>query len=208
MMRRPPRSTLFPYTTLFRSVRLVEPRADRAHDVAEDMPEARVFHASAFDPTFLDRQRVDRAAAVYCMNDDARNLYGAVLAKVHGVRLTIALVDNPVAAKVYERGGVDVAINPREVTAEEMVRFAHDPRIRQVALLEDHRFEILDITVRPDSGLANQPFKAMPMTGTMIGAVIRDGQALFPHGSDVLRPGDRVIVFVESARASATAKAL
>src|SRR3712207_8889470 len=53
MMRRPPRSTLFPYTTLFRSVRLVEPRADRAHDVAEDMPEARVFHASAFDPTSL-----------------------------------------------------------------------------------------------------------------------------------------------------------
>src|SRR3712207_7900550 len=29
MMRRPPRSTLFPYTTLFRS--LVERRADRAH---------------------------------------------------------------------------------------------------------------------------------------------------------------------------------
>src|SRR3712207_7554749 len=26
MIRRPPRSTLFPYTTLFRSVRLIEPR--------------------------------------------------------------------------------------------------------------------------------------------------------------------------------------
>ena len=189
-------------------VRLVESRADRAQDVAEDLPQVRVFHADAFDPAFLDRQRVDRAAAVYCMNDDARNLYGAVLAKVHGIRLTIALVDNPIAAPVYERGGVDVAINPREVTAEEMVRFAHDPRIRQVALLEDHRFEILDITVRTDSKLANQPFRSLPMTGTMIGAVIRDGRALFPHGSDVLRPGDRVIVFVESARASAAAKAL
>ena len=30
--------------------------------------------------------------AVYCLNDDAKNLYGAVLAKEHGLRLTIALV--------------------------------------------------------------------------------------------------------------------
>src|SRR5256885_16400298 len=35
MIRRPPRSTLFPYTTLFRSDHLVEPRAD---DAGEDRP--------------------------------------------------------------------------------------------------------------------------------------------------------------------------
>ena len=59
---------------------------------------------------------------------------------------------------VYERGGVDVTINPRQVTAEEMVRFAHDPRIRQIAMLEDDRFEILDLGVRPDSELVDKPF--------------------------------------------------
>jgi Trk K+ transport system NAD-binding subunit len=31
---------------------------------------------------------------------------------------------------------------------------------------------------------------------------------LFPHGSDVLRAGDRVIVFVEAERASAVEHAL
>ena len=46
--------------------------------------------------------------------------------------------------------GIDVAVNPRSVTAEEIVRFAHDPRIRQLAMLEGDRFEILDITVRED----------------------------------------------------------
>src|SRR3712207_7432191 len=34
MIRRPPRSTLFPYTTLFRSLPLVEIRADRNAPVA------------------------------------------------------------------------------------------------------------------------------------------------------------------------------
>ena len=189
-------------------VRLVDTRAERAHDVAEELSEARVFNASAFDTAFLARQRLDKAVAVYCMNDDARNLYGAVLAEVHGVRLTIALVDDPAAADVYERGGVDVAINPRELTAEEMVRFAHDSRIRQITMLEGDRFEVLDMTVRDDSDLANRPFKDLPAKDSLIGAVVRDGSVMFPHGSDVLTPGDRVIVFVDADQAWEVERAL
>jgi trk system potassium uptake protein len=189
-------------------VRLIDSRQERAHDVAEELPDARVFHADAFDPSFLERLRLDEAAAVFCMNDDARNLYGAVLAKVHGVRLTIALVHDPASAAVYERGGVDVAINPRQATAEEMVRFAHDPRVKQIAMLEGDRFEVLDITVSPESKLANKRFKDLPTTDALIGAVIRDDAAFFPHGSDVLQAGDRVIMFVESPSAWGAARIL
>ena len=135
-------------------------------EAARELPEVRAFHAQAFDPDFLERERIGRAtAAVFALNDDAKNLYGAVLAKGHGVRTTITLVHDPVSIEVYERGGVDVAINPRQVTAEEMVRFAHDPRIRQIAMLEGDRFEVLDLTVRAESELANRPFKRPPGHG-------------------------------------------
>jgi trk system potassium uptake protein TrkA len=184
-------------------VRLVDAHRDRAREVAEALPDARCFHAHAFDPEFLERERIGRAtAAVFCLNDDARNLYGAILAKAHGVRLTIALVHDEISVGVYARGGVDVAINPRQVTAEEMVRFAHDPRIRQIAMLDEDRFEVLDLTVRAESALVGKPFRQLPATGSLIGAVIRNGSVIFPHSSDVLRAGDRVIVFVESRRAS------
>ena len=190
-------------------VRLVDSRRERVEEVAEAMPEVRAFHAGAFDPDFLERERIGRAtAAVFCLNDDAKNLYGAILAKGHGIRMTIALVHDAVSVEVYERGGVDVAINPRQLTAEEMVRFAHDPRIRQIAMLEGDRFEILDLTVRPESALAGRPFNQLPATGSLIGAVIRDGGVLFPHSSDILRAGDRVIIFVEAQRASVVERAL
>ncbi len=190
-------------------VRLVDAQRERVREVAEALPAVRAFHAHAFDPDFLDRERIGRAgAAVFCLNDDAKNLYGAILAKQHGVRLTIALVHDAISVKVYELGGVDVAINPRQVTAEEMVRFAHDPRIRQIAMLEEDRFEVLDITVRAESALADKPFKELPVTGSLIGAVVRDGDVLFPHGSDTLRAGDRAIIFVESRRASLVERAL
>ena len=191
-------------------VRLVDSDHRRATEAAEALPEARVFCAQAFDPEFLERERIGRAsAAVFCLNDDAKNLYAAVLARDHGVRLTITLAHDPAAVSVYERGGVDVAINPRQVIAEELVRFAHDPRIRQIAMLDDDRFEILDLTVRADSELANKRFDDLPQTGSVIGAVVRDGgRVIFPHGDDTLQPGDRVIIFVESRRASLVEKVL
>ena len=190
-------------------VRFVEGRAERAREVAEELPRARVFHASAFDPEFFQRERIGKAtAAVFALNDDPGNLFSAILAKTHGVKLTIALAHDQSSLHVYERGGVDVAINPRQVIAEELVRFGHDPRIRQIAMLDDDRFEILDLTVRAESELADTRFDDLPKTGSVIGAIIRDGNPIFPHGDDVLKAGDRVIVFVESKRASIVERVL
>jgi trk system potassium uptake protein len=190
-------------------VRIVEADARQAREVAETLSEARVFHATGMDAEFLDRERVGRSqAGVFAMGDAAKNLYAATLAKVHGLEFTIALVDEPVSEQVFERGAVDVAINPRSVTAEEMVRFAHDPRTHQLAMLEGDRFEVLDITVREESPLCGKPFKELPMTGSLIGAIVRNGTAIFPHGNDMLQPGDRAIIFTESSRAGIVERAL
>jgi trk system potassium uptake protein TrkA len=190
-------------------VRLVEWSADRARDVAEALPKARVFHATGTDADFLERERIGQAGVgVFAMPDDAKNLYAATLARIHGLPFTIALVHEPASEEVFERAGIDVAINPRTVTAEEMVRFAHDPRIRQLAMLEGDRFEVLDITVRAESRLTGTPFRELPMTGSLIGAIVRDGTAIFPHGDDMLEPGDRAIIFTESSRVARVEEAL
>jgi trk system potassium uptake protein len=182
-------------------VRLVEASAERAREVAEELPDARVFHATGLDPDFMEREKIGNAgAAVFAMPNDADNLFGATLAKLHGVTLTVAIVHDSLAEDVFERAGVDAAVNPRTVTAEEIIRFAHDPRIQQVAMLEGDRFEVLDITVRKESDLCGTPFKDLPMTGSLIGAIVRDGTAIFPHGGDMLQPGDRAIIFTESSR--------
>jgi len=190
-------------------VRLIEADPERARRVAEELPEARVYNATGIDPEFIERERIAQCrAAIFAMRDDPKNHYAATLAKLHGVPFTIAIVHDTVSMEVFERAGTDVAINPRLVTAEEIVRFAHDPRTQQVAMLEGDRYEILDVTVRPESALVHRPFRELPMTGSLIGAIVRDGQAIFPHGDDVLQPGDRAIIFTESSRASEVERAL
>jgi trk system potassium uptake protein TrkA len=182
-------------------VRLVESDLERAKVISDRFPDVRVFHATGTDPEFLEREHIGRSeAAVFAMRDDAKNYYAATLAKLHGVQFTIAIVHDSVSMEVFERAGVDVAINPRLLTAEEIVRFARDPRTQQVVMLEQDRFEILDITVRAESKLVGKRFRDLPTTGSLIGAIVRDGRALFPHGDDVLEAGDRAIIFTPSSR--------
>lgn len=190
-------------------VRLIEADAERARRLAETFSEARVYHATGFEPEFLRRERIVGAtAAVFAMRDRTRNLYAAVLAKVHGVPFTIAVLEQPGDADVFDAAGVDSTINPPAETAEVMVRFAHDPRTRQIAMFEDDRFEVLDITVRPESPFAHRRLSDLPPTTSTIGALVRDGRALFPGADLTLEPGDRVIVMVEAERAGVVERAL
>lgn len=190
-------------------VRMIEPNRERAREIAEQIPQCRVFNTDGIDADFLGRERIgDAQAAVFAMREDAKNLFAATLARIHGIPFTIAIVHDLVARQVYEHAGIDVSINPRQVTAEEIVRFAHDPRTRQVAMLEGDRFEVLDITTSPTSEYVGMRFRDMPIRGALIGAVVRDGKAVYPHGEDVLQAGDRVIVFTETSRVAAVESVL
>ena len=190
-------------------VRLIEPDKERAREVAEELPGCRVYNTSGVDPDFLERERIGQAqAGVFAMKEDAKNHYAATLARVHGVPFTIAVVHDTISTQVYEHSGVDVTINPRGVTAEEIVRFAHDPRTQQVTMLEGDRYEVLDITTQPTSEYVGLRFREMPIRGAMIGAIVRDGTAVFPRGDDVLQAGDRVIVFTETSRVPDVEKVL
>jgi trk system potassium uptake protein TrkA len=163
-------------------VRVVEADPARALLIAERLPEARVFNTTGLERGFMQREGIARVqTAIFAMRDDAANLYAASLARVHGVGHTIALAHDPQSAAAYELAGIDVSIDPAHVTAEEIVRFAHDPRTQQVSMLENDRFEILDVTTRPESEL--------------VGLRLREMR-------------DRVIVFTESARAPVVERAL
>src|SRR2546430_4664009 len=57
MIRRPPRSTLFPYTTLFRSDHeALEPHADA--DYQRDQPQQQELRTDLLDPQQLRRQAI------------------------------------------------------------------------------------------------------------------------------------------------------
>ena len=131
----------------------------------------------------LPRARADRPVAGRDLRDARRREE-----PVRGVAR--AGPRHPVHHRDRPRGGLRAARSTRPgstspstraaVTAEEIVRFAHDPRTQQVAMLEGNRYEVLDVTTRESSRYIGMAFRDMPVHGSIIGAIVRNGDGDLP----------------------------
>ncbi|MFC4447670.1 Trk system potassium transporter TrkA [Halorussus aquaticus] len=183
------------------SPRLIERDADRARELAEKLPNTVVMESDATDAEFLAREHVDEAdAVVAALESDEKNLLVSVLAKQLGARRTVAVVETTEYVSLFETVGVDVGVNPREVTAEEITRFTRELHTENVSLIEDDRAEVIEIEVDDDSILVGRPIResvADLPEGFVVGAITRDDQFVVPRGDTVVESGDHVVVFVE-----------
>jgi trk system potassium uptake protein TrkA len=113
----------------------------------------------------------------------------------------VSVVDSGDYAELFEAVGVDVAINPRDLTAEEITRFTRERRMENVALIESDRAEVSEIEVNGESVLVGRTLReavAELPAPIVVGAITRDGELITPRGETEIRPGDHVVVFVET----------
>src|SRR2546426_8467180 len=100
MIRRPPRSTLFPYTTLFRSGD-VEVGTPRVHHALQEIAQARYGHGSCFLALPLPvRRELDRKStrlnsshlvisyAVFCLKKKKKNFSYHIPMQAHRILYT------------------------------------------------------------------------------------------------------------------------
>ena len=181
--------------------RLIERDPDRARDLAEQLAGTTVMQSDATDQEFLQREHVDDADVVIAaLGSDEKNLLASLLASRIGVPRTVALVEATEYTDLFEAVGVGAAINPREATAEEIIRLTRDGHTENVAIVDHDRAEVLEIEVGDDSVLAGRPIHESAAdlpTRVTIGAITRDGAFVTPRGDTVVEAGDHVVVFAE-----------
>jgi trk system potassium uptake protein TrkA len=184
--------------------RLVESDPERARELAEELSGTVVMEHDATDAAFLEREHVgDADLVVSALDGDERNLLVSLLAKRIGAGRSVAIVEASGYVDLFETVGVDVAVNPRKVTAEEITRFTREERAENVAIIENDRAEVLEIEVDTDSVLAGRPIReTVPELpeGIVVGAITRgNGESEFvtPRGDTVIEVGDHVVLFVD-----------
>lgn len=192
--------------------RLIERDEVRARELAERLPKTTVMSSDATDREFLTREHVgDADVAIAALDSDEKNLLASLLASRVGVDRTVAVVESAEYTDLFEAVGVDAAINPRDATAEEIIRFTLDGRMENVAIIDHDRAEVLEIQIDDDSALAGRPIieatDDLPARVT-IGAITRDGEFITPRGDTVVEVGDHVVVFVETEAVDAVASRL
>lgn len=182
-------------------LRLVERSPERANELARELPHTIVFEHDAFDLDFLDRERIGEAdAVVAALENDQQNLMISLLVQRLGVERTVAVVEEEFSYELFEAVGVDVAVNPRLVAAEEIIKYTFQRSTEKLTFLENDRAEVLEFEIDAESLLADRSIETsvrdLPAS-VVIGAITRDGELVVPRGETVVEVGDHVVVFVE-----------
>lgn len=182
---------------------MIERDTDRARWLAENLPNTRVLQHDATEKEFLERENIGQADAVIAtLENDQQNLLATLLAKQVGVPRAIAVVDTVAFSELFEAVGVDVAVSPREATAEEITRFTRSRRAENVSIIEQDRAEILEFEIDEDSAVVDRRISEIAAglpEGVVVGAITRAGEFVTPRGDTVIHTGDHVVVFTDAA---------
>jgi len=80
-------------------------------------------------------------------------------------------------------------------------------RILGTSPLGDGTLEVIEAEALQTSNILNKPLKQLQLpAGTVIGAILRNGEVIIPDGKTLIRPHDRVIMVAQSTAMRAVEK--
>ena len=176
---------------------IIEQDRRRCVELAEALPQALVLHADATELELLEMEGISGIDGfVAFTGQDETNLLTCLLAKAKGARRVIGLIDKVDYMPLVSRVGVDAVVSPRMSTVSGILRYVRRENVRRVAMLKGTGAEAIELEVGEGAEAAGIPLQKanLPRTG-LVGAILRDDQVILPRGDDVVRPGDRVVVF-------------
>ncbi|WP_169569149.1 Trk system potassium transporter TrkA [Sneathiella limimaris] len=179
------------------TLKLIEQNRERAENIQEHLHKAIVLAGDALDPDLLTEAKVNRAETLVALtNDDEINILSSLLSKSQGCESAITLINNPVFSQLMTNHGIDVVVDPRATTVSEILRHIRRGRIRGLHSFQDGAAEVVEGEALETSKLVGQELRNVRLPkGTIVGAILRDGEVIIPRGSTVIKPNDRVVIF-------------
>lgn len=182
-------------------LRVIERDAKRGELLAGQLRRALVLNGDGTDLELLESEGIGRSdVLVSVIDNDERNLLASLLGRQLGVRTLITRVSKPANLRLFERVGIDVAISARAAAVAAVVHQIEGGQSTMLAVLEEGEAQVLEIEVPSHFQPATlRDLEAPPQA--IVGAILRGEDALVPRGEDVIRPGDRLIVFTRAESA-------
>ena len=186
-------------------VMLMERDHERCEYLAKNLPHVTVVEADARRRSVMEEERVGSADGfAACLGDDENNIMAGVEAKDVGAKMIMAIVSRPDYAGVVEKLGIDVAVSPREVMANQILAFLNSGPVISRTTLADGRIGIYEIEVVDGVAATEHNLASLELpTNCLIAAVMRNGHVKVPGAEDRLAPEDTVIALVDDSSVNA-----
>ncbi len=179
------------------AVKVIEINKDRCYYLSTHLENVMVLHGDATDVNLLEEENIDEMDAfVTATGFDEENLMLALLAKQHGVEDVISKISRPGYAELVEQMGIDMALNPLDITAGTILRYMQGNKRVISSLLIQGQAEIMEIIAQSGMSLIGMPLKDMKLPdGVIIAAIHRGSQVIIPDGQTRIQEDDRVTIF-------------
>ncbi len=182
-------------------VKIIEAQSERADYLAETLNSALVFHGDAADQDMLIDENIDNMD-VFCAltNDDEANILSAMLAKNMGARMIMSLINRPAYVDLVERGIIDVAISPQQITIGALLTHIRRGDVVAVHSLRKGSAEALEGVAHGDietSALVGRSISEIELPkSAAIGVVVRGEEVIIAHHDIIIEDDDHLIVLV------------
>jgi trk system potassium uptake protein TrkA len=176
--------------------KIVEYDIARAESIAAVLHHTTVINGSALDREILVEAGIEFTESIIAVtNDDETNILSSLLGKRYGAERAIALINNANYNPLIGSLGIDVTVNPRDITTSCILEHVRRGRIFAVHAIADGMAEILEAEVMPTSSLVGKSLTDIGLPKDIIvGAIIRGRQAILPESDTVIQEKDHVII--------------
>ena len=182
------------------NVKLVELNPERAEKAATRLTKTTVICADVLESNIIEEANIGHAEAVIAVtNDDETNILSSLLAKRAGAKRAITLINKTAYDPLIGSLGIDVVVEPRNITVSTIIQHVRRGRIHSVHTLGENYGELIEAEALETSPLVGVPLRDAKLPdGMLIGAIVRDDVVINPRGDTVAQTGDRIVVFAAS----------
>ena len=179
------------------NAKVIEFDPERAEMAASQLGRTVVLHGDVLDSDILEEANVAATETVVAVtNDDETNILASLLAKRYGCQRAITLVNKDTYEPLVTNLGIDVVVSPRNITVSTILQHVRRGRIHSVHTLREGFGELIEAEAMATSPLVGAPIKDAKLpSGVLLGAIVRDGEMVVPHGDTVVQANDRVVLF-------------
>ena len=182
------------------NVVVIDSREKALREVSENL-DVMTIHGNGASGKTLENAALQNSDLFVAVTDsDEVNIVACVIAKRLGIKITVARVRNPEYQQTSEGGlatkqlGIDIIISPEEAVAHEVFNFIKTPAATEIEYFANGKVQVLGFKVEENSSIANMTVANASITRCTIGAILRDGEVIVPHGGTRILQGD--IVFI------------
>ena len=192
------------------AVKIIEKSKERCHYLSTHLEDVMILHGDATDLSLLEEENLDLMDAVVTATGyDEDNLLLALTAKRHGIEDVIAKVSRASYAEIISSMGIDMALNPLDITTSNILRFVQGSKKILSSQLIQGQAEIMEIIATPHMKILEKPLRELDLPkGIIFAAIHRGTDVIIPNGNTVILEDDRVILLSLLSDISTTEKLL